>query len=81
MSLHPPTGGGEAELLAVPVTHPEIEPGLAQPLDGEGFEDVTEREDAKRLAGEPGARVLRRPEVLVLQPAAAALAEAAAADR
>ena len=43
MSLHPPAGDGEAELLAVPVADPEIEPGLAQPLDRQVLEDVAER--------------------------------------
>ena len=80
MALHPPAGRGEAELLAVPVANPEIEPGLAQPLDRQVFEDVAEGEDAQRLAGELGARVLRRLQVLVLQAPAAALAEAAAAE-
>ena len=72
MALHAAAGRGEAELLAVPIARAQVEPGLAQPLDGEILEHMAEGEDAQRLAREAAVLVVRHLEVFVLQPAAAA---------
>ncbi len=80
MALHTSAHDRKAELIAMAIARAKVEPGLAQPGDGQILDNVPEREDPQGLAREPGARVLRRLQVLVLQPALADVAQPAAAE-
>ena len=73
----------EAELLAIRVialAGVEIDPGGAEPADGQVLERMADGEDAQRLAGEVRALVLRRAGELELQGALAGMTEARAAE-
>jgi hypothetical protein len=56
MPLHTAAGDGKAELIAMAIARAQVEPGLAQPGDGQILEHMAEGEDPQRLPGEPGAR-------------------------
>jgi hypothetical protein len=80
MALHTSAHDRKAELIAMSIARAKIEAGLAQPGDGQVLENVPEREDPQGLAREPGARVLRRLQVFVLQPALADVTQPASPE-
>src|SRR5690606_29786828 len=80
MALHTSAHDREAELIAMAIARAKVEPGPAQPDDSQVFENVPEREDPQGLAREPGARVLRRLQVFVLQPALADVTQPTASE-
>jgi len=73
-------GGGEAELIAVTVARPQVESGLAQPVNSQVFQNVTERKNPQRLSGKSTIGIARRLKVFVLQPAGTDVAQSAAAQ-
>jgi len=80
MPLQAAASGREAELFAMAVASSEIEAGLAQPVDGQILEYMTEREDAQGAPGKVRAVVLRSLEVFVLKPPLAGIAQTAASE-
>ncbi|MFC3119420.1 hypothetical protein ACFOHS_19160 [Jhaorihella thermophila] len=80
MAANTPTGDRKAELAAVALPGGEIEPGGAQPLDGEILERVANGEDAQGPARELLTLVLWCLGKLELKRALARLPQAGGAE-
>ncbi len=77
---HAAVGDGEPELVTVAIAGAQVVSGLDQPVDGKVLEDMADRKNAQRLAGELFSGVARGLQELILQLAGAAFAKATAAQ-